>query len=141
MPKIYSYLEVDGVALVPPVAKPPQTDAMVYLMKIDERHYVSVKGDMPKQPAEIKLVGPIDLKSKENRDLWEMLRKRSEPKRRSAFERGTVYPSISDQVGAIMKEFQRRKDKGETLDPELDALLDKVLEVKKKFPDDDLGLE
>ena len=140
MAKIYSYLEVEGKPLIPPTAKPPQTDVMVYLMEFEGRHYIAVKKDLPKQFKEIQLEGPIDLKDEKNRALAEILRQRAEPRRRLAFERAADYPALSDQVGALMKEFLRRREAGETLHPELSALLDQVLEVKKKFPGDDLGL-
>jgi len=141
MAKIYSYLEVDGKPLVPPVMKPPQTDGLVYLMEIDGRHYVSVKMDLPKQPKEIMLEGPIDLKDAKNSELAVMLKRRSEPKRKLAFERSTAYPSLGEQMGALMKEFLQRREKGEALHPELSAMLDQVLDVKKKIPEEDLGLE
>jgi len=141
MVKIYSYIEVDGKPLIPPVAKPPQTDALVYLMEIDGRHYVSVKKDMPKQPKEIMLEGPVDLKDAKNSELAAMLKQRSEPKRKLAFERSAAYPSLSEQMGALMKEFLQRREKGEALHPELSAMLDQVLDVKKKIPEEDLGLE
>jgi hypothetical protein len=141
MPKIYSYVEADGKSLIPPAAKPPKFDALVYLAEIDGRHYVSVKEDLPEQPQEIKLEGPLNLKGPKNRELAAALGRRAEPWRRTRFERAAEYPAIGDQLDALMKEFARRRDAGEKLAPELDAMLARVLEVKTKFPKDDLGLD
>ena len=141
MAKVYSYVEADGKSLIPPVAKPPQFDALVYLAEINGRHYVSVKEDLPEQPKEIKLEGPINLKAPKNRELAEALNRRAEPWRRTRFERAASYPSIGDQLDALMAEFARRREQGEKLAPELDSMLDKVIEVKKKFPKEDVGLD
>lgn len=139
MAKIYSYVAAEGKSLVPPVTS--QLDALVYLTEIDGRHYVSVKQDLPEQPKEIKLEGPINLKAPKNRELAEALRQRAEPWRRTHLERSVHYPSLGDQLDALMKEFARRRSSGEKLAPELEAMLDKVMDVKRKHPKQDVGLE
>jgi hypothetical protein len=141
MTKIYSYVDAGGKTLTPPPAKPPRFDPVVYLTKIDDRHYVAVKEELPRQPPEIELEGPIDLKAAANRQLADLLDQRAEPLRRMRAERAAAYPSLGDQIGALMKELQRRRDGGEKLAPELEAVLDKVKEVKQQFPEDDLGLK
>jgi hypothetical protein len=140
MAKIYSYVEAGGKSLIPPASKEGETDTLVYLAEIDGRHYVSVKTDLPKQPREIELDGPINLDSPKNRELADKLKELAEPLRKTRFERSTAYPAIGDQLDALMKEFARRKDGGEKLAPELEAMLGRLAEVKKKFPKDDLGL-
>lgn len=141
MVKIYSYVDAGGKTLIPPAAKPPRFDAVVYLTRIDGRHYVAVKEELPKQPPEIELEGPLDLKTAANRPLADLLDERSEPLRRMRAERAAAYPTIGDQLDALMKELQRRRDGGEKLAPEIATMLDKVMDVKKRFPKDDLGLE
>jgi len=140
MPKIYSFVEAEGKSLIPPAVKAPG-EAFVYLTELEGRHYVSVKDDLPEQPKEIKLEGPINLKSAKNRELAEALRQRSGPLRRNALERAAAYPPIGDQLDSLMAEFARRREQGEKLAPELDSMLDKVMEVKKRFPKEDVGLD
>lgn len=139
MTKIYSYVDAGGQTLIPPPAKPPRFDPVVYLAKIDERHYVAAREELPRQAPEIELEGPIDLKA--NRELAALLDQRAEPLRRMRMERAAAYPSIGDQLDALMKEQQRRRDAGERLAPELEAILDQLQDVKRRFPKDDLGLE
>ena len=55
-------------------------------------------------------------------------------------ERAAAYPPIGDQLDALMKELQRRRGGGDKLAPELEAMLDRVMDVKRRFPEDDLGL-
>lgn len=140
MTKIYSYVDSGGKTLIPPSGKPPRVDAVVYLAKIDERHYVAAKEPLPEQAPEIQLQGPIDLTLEGNRRLAELLDERAEPLRRTRLERAAAYPSIGDQLDALMKELQRRRDGGERLATEAAAMLDRVLDVKRRFPKDDLGL-
>ena len=141
MVKIYSYVDAGGKTLIPPPANPPRFDSLVYLTQIDGRHYVAAKEELPKQAQEIELQGPLDLKTAANRPLANLLDQRAEPLRRMRLERAAAYPPIGDQLDALMKEFQRRRDGGEKLAPEMEAVLDKVKEVKQRFPKDDLGLD
>lgn len=141
MTKIYSYVDAGGKTLIPPQAKPPRFDSVVYLAKIDDRHYVAVKEDLPAQAPEIELQGPIDLKLPANRPLAEQLDRRAEPLRRMRAERALFYPAIGDQLDVLIKEIQRRRAGGEKLLPETEAMLDQVMEVKQRFPKDDLGLD
>jgi hypothetical protein len=140
MPKIYSFVEAEGKSLVPPAAKAPG-DAFIYLAELEGRHYISVKNDLPEQPKEIRLEGPINLKAAKSKDLAEALRQRSGPLRRNALERAAAYPQIGDQLDALMAEFARRREQGEKLAPEMDSMLDRVLDVKKRFPKEDVGLD
>jgi len=140
MPKIYSFVEAEGKSLIPPAAKVPG-DAFVYLTELEGRHYISVKNDLPEQPKEIRLEGPINLKAAKNKELADALRQRSGPLRRNALERAGAYPPVGDQLDALMAEFARRREQGETLASEMDSMLDRVMEVKKRFPKDDVGLD
>lgn len=140
MSKIYSFVEAEGKSLIPPAVKGPG-EAFVYLAELEGRHYISVKDDLPEQPKEIRLEGPINFKAAKNRELAEALRQRSGPLRRNAFDRAAAYPPVGDQMDALMAEFAQRREQGEKLAPELDAMLDKVMEVKKRFPKDDVGLD
>jgi len=142
MYKVYSYIEVDGKSFIPPAIKGEKSPLPVYLMVADGRHYISVNGRIPKQPAVIKLEGPIDLKAAENKELAEMLDNQSEPAREVRNSRSREYPDIPDQIGAIMAEFERRQDAGEKLSPELAGMLTKISETKKKTPkrNKDIGL-
>lgn len=141
MTKIYSYVDAGGKTLIPPPMTSPRFEPVVYLTQIDDRHYVAVREELPPQAKEIELQGPIDLKQPENRALAEQLDQRAEPLRRMRMERAMSYPPIGDQIGALMKELQRRRDAGERLAPELEAMLDKVKDVKQRFPEEDLGLK
>jgi hypothetical protein len=140
MTKIYSFVNAGGKTLIAPPAKPPKLDSVVYLTTIEDRHYVAVKEELPAQPPEIALDGPIDLKQEANRALAEQLEQRAEPLRRMRMERAMAYPPLAEQIGALMKELQRRRDGGERLAPELETMLDRVQDVKQRFPEDDLGL-
>jgi hypothetical protein len=139
MTKIYSFVEVGGKTLIAPPAKPPRFESVVYLTQLDGRHYVATREELPAQPPEIELQGPIDLAAAENRPLAELLDQRAEPLRWVRAERARAYPPIGDQLDAVMKELQRRRESGERLAPEMEAMLDKVMEVKQRFPKDGLG--
>ena len=141
MTKIYSYVDVAGKTLNPPPAKPPRFDAIIYLARIDQRHYVAVKEALPPQPPEIDLQGPLDLKHPANQALAQALQQRAEPLRRVRAERALAYPSLGDQLDALMKELQRRREAGDKLAPELEAVLDQIASVKQRYPKDDLGLD
>jgi hypothetical protein len=142
MYQIYSYIEVNGKSFIPPEIKGEKASAPVYLMSINGRHYISVDGKLPKQPPEIKLEGPINLKAPENKELAEKLAVEAEPNRDVRNSRSREYPDLRDQIGAIMAEFQRRQDAGEKLSDELSGMLAKVADTKKRFPkkDKDFGL-
>ena len=141
MPKIYSYVDASGKTLIPPPHPAPQVASVVYLARIDDRHYVAVRTDLPPQAPEIDLQGPLDLKLPAHRAVAEELRQRAEPLRRMRMERAVAYPSIGDQIGALMKELQRRREAGDAVAPELAALLDQIADVRRRIPEDDLGLK
>lgn len=141
MAKIYSYVDKNGKSLVPPASKPPRFEPVVYLAEIDGRHYVSAKEELPPQAQDIELQGPLDLKAPANQQLAALLRERAEPLRRMRAERARAYPPIGDQLDALMKELDRRRAAGERLAPELEAMLDRVMEVKRSVPAEDLGLD
>ncbi len=141
MTKIYSFVEVAGKTLNPPAARPPRFDSVIYLAEIDQRHYVAVKEPLPPQPPEIELQGPLDLKQPAHQAVAQALRQRAEPLRRMRTERALAYPLIGDQLDALMKELQRRREAGDKLAPELEAVLDQIASVKQRYPKDDLGLD
>lgn len=141
MAKIYSYVDRHGKSLVPPAAKPPRFEPLVYLAELDGRHYVSVKEELPPQAPEIELQGPLDLKAPANQPLAAALRERAEPLRLMRAERARAYPPVGDQLDALMKDAELRRQAGERLAPELEAILDRVIEIKRSIPADDLGLD
>ena len=49
-------------------------------------------------------------------------------------QRRSAYPSIGDQLDAIWKELSFRRDNGEVLDTDTNAMLDAVLGVKSTYP-------
>jgi len=141
MNQVYSYIEVAGKSFIPPEIKGDKPSLPTYLMSINERHYISVSGTVPKQPPEIKFEGPINLKAPENKALAETLANQSDPTREVSNARAREYPDLRDQMGAIMAEFQRRQDAGEKLSPELSNILAKITETKNKLPKKtDLGI-
>lgn len=140
MTSIYSYVDAGGQTLIPPASTPPRLDAVIYLARIDGRHYVAAKEALPPQAKEIDLQGPIDLRADEHRALAALLDERAEPLRRVRAERAMQYPPIGEQLDALMKELARRRDGGEKIAPELDAMLERIAEVKRQHPKEDLGL-
>ena len=46
------------------------------------------------------------------------------------------YPNIGDQLDALWKELSYRRLKGEDLTADADAMLGKILSVKKQYPKD-----
>jgi hypothetical protein len=142
MKQIYSYVEVAGKSFIPPEIIGDRASLPTYLMSINGRHYISVEGRIPRQPPEIKVEGPINLRAAENQDLAVMLADQSEPTGEVRNARSREYPDLRDQIGAIMAEFQKRQDAGERLTPELSDLLAKITETKNKNPkkNADLGL-
>ena len=141
MNQVYSYIEAGGKSFIPPEMKGENASLPTYLMNINGRHYISVAGQIPTQPPEIKCEGPINLKAPENKDLALLLADKSEPNRTVKNARSREYPDIREQIAVIMDEFQRRKNAGEKLSDELSAMLTKIAETKIKHPkNSELGI-
>ena len=141
MYQIYSFIEKEGKPFVPPLMKGEKAEPPEYLMQFKGRHYVSVKGKLPKQPHEIDCQGPIDLTLAENAELAKELEENSYPAKRGKEDRKREYPDLAEQIGAIMGEFAARAAAGEKLTPKLAALIGKVQEVKTKYPKEIKGVK
>lgn len=48
--------------------------------------------------------------------------------------RRSEYPKLEDQLDALWKAFAAMKAKGTKLDPDANAMLNKITEVKAKYP-------
>ena len=49
-------------------------------------------------------------------------------------KRQMEYPKMEDQLDALWKELNKRRDGGETLAPEADDMLENILDVKRRNP-------
>ena len=49
-------------------------------------------------------------------------------------KRAQEYPPIKEQLDTLWKHLADKVENGDTLDPDTDAMLKKILDVKKKYP-------
>lgn len=49
-------------------------------------------------------------------------------------KRFNEYPEMGDQLDVIWKDFLNKRQNGETLSPEVDTMLSRIVSVKQKYP-------
>ena len=131
---LYSYLDRKRRPLMVPMLGP---DPVVpeYLWFDGERHYVHYRGSLPVQDPVLD-VRTHDLSNEP--ELRALLEDAAEPVLRARTERARAYPPLGDQFDALLKEFQQRRQRGDTLTAELDTLIDRWLQIKARYPKPDL---